>query len=103
MSVKLLTEHQLEFLSLQEAAQARLSLHLSKFHIVGNHMLWQIYFFSWLDTNFGTHGEVCLLCINGFVTINIYSTLEKTLYGVASINIYYSFMWRNVNGIKLFD
>ena len=36
--VKLLTEHQLEFLSLKEAAQARLNLHLSKYHIVGNHM-----------------------------------------------------------------
>ena len=37
MSVKLLTEHHLEFLSLTEAAQARLSLHLSKCNIVGNH------------------------------------------------------------------
>ena len=35
MSVKLLTEHNLEFLSLKGA---RLSLHLSKCHIVGNHM-----------------------------------------------------------------
>ena len=34
---KLLTEH-LEFLSLKEAAEARLSLHLSKWHIIGNHM-----------------------------------------------------------------
>ena len=34
MSVKLLTEHCLEFVSLKEAAQARLSLHLSKCHIV---------------------------------------------------------------------
>ena len=38
MSVKLLTEYHLEFLSLKEAAQAHLSLHLSKCHIVGNHM-----------------------------------------------------------------
>ena len=38
MTVKLLTENSLEFLSLKEAAQARLSLHLSKCHIVGNHM-----------------------------------------------------------------
>ena len=36
MSVKLLTEHHLEFLSLTEAAPACLSLHLSKCHIVGN-------------------------------------------------------------------
>ena len=38
MTVTLLTEHHLEFLSLKEAAQAHLSLHLSKCHIVGNHM-----------------------------------------------------------------
>ena len=40
MSVKLLTEHHLEFLSLNEAAQARLRLHLSNCHIVGNIMHW---------------------------------------------------------------
>ena len=33
-----MTEHHLEFISLKEAAQAHLSLHLSKCHIVGNHM-----------------------------------------------------------------
>ena len=38
MIVKLLTEHCLEFLSLKEAAKARLSLHMSKCHIVGIHM-----------------------------------------------------------------
>ena len=38
MIVKLLTEHHLEFLSLKEAAEASLSLHLSKCHIVGNLM-----------------------------------------------------------------
>ena len=38
MTVKLLAEHQLRFLSLMEAAQARLNLNLSKCHIVGNHM-----------------------------------------------------------------
>ena len=38
MNVKLLTEHHLEFLSLKEAAQALMSLHLSNCHIVGNHM-----------------------------------------------------------------
>ena len=43
LSVKLLTEHHLEFLSLKEAAQACLSLHLSKCHIVGNHMSRLIY------------------------------------------------------------
>ena len=38
MTLKLLTEHHLEFLSLKRDSQARLSLHLSKCHIVGNHM-----------------------------------------------------------------
>ena len=37
MSVELLTEDHLEFLSLK-AGCARLSLHLSKCHIVGNHI-----------------------------------------------------------------
>ena len=36
LTFKLLTEHHLEFLSLKGAAQARLSLRMSKCHIVGN-------------------------------------------------------------------
>ena len=42
MIVKLLTEHHLEFLSLKGGLQARLSLHMSKCHIVGNLMHWLI-------------------------------------------------------------
>ena len=39
MTIKLLTEQHFEFLMLiMEAAQVSLSLHLSKCHIVGNHM-----------------------------------------------------------------
>ena len=38
MSVKLLTEHHLQFVALKKAAQARLGLHLPKYHIVGKHM-----------------------------------------------------------------
>ena len=38
MIVKLLTEHHLEFQSLKGSAEARPSLHLSKYQIVGNHM-----------------------------------------------------------------
>ena len=38
MIVKLLNEHNLEFLSLREAAQDRLNLQMSKCHIVGNLM-----------------------------------------------------------------
>ena len=36
MSAKLLTEQHLEF----KAVQVRRSMHLSKYHIVGNHMSW---------------------------------------------------------------
>ena len=42
MIVKLLTEHHLEFLSLKKAAEARPSLHMSKYHIVGNLIQWLI-------------------------------------------------------------
>ena len=38
MTVKKLTDHHLEFLSLKGGCKARLSLHMSKCHIVGNHM-----------------------------------------------------------------
>ena len=38
MIVELLSEHHLEFLGLKKAAQAHLSLRISKYHIVGNHM-----------------------------------------------------------------
>ena len=38
MSVKLLTEHHLEFLGLKEGSKDSSELHLSKCHIVGNHV-----------------------------------------------------------------
>ena len=38
MILRLPTEHRFSFLDEQEVTQARLSLHLSKRHIVGNHM-----------------------------------------------------------------
>ena len=38
MTAKLLTEEHFEFLSFEEAAQAHLSLFMSKCHFVGNHM-----------------------------------------------------------------
>ena len=64
MSVKLLTEHILEFLSLKEATQARLSLHLSKCHIVGNHMS---------RLNYSTYNEEPLPCNYAImcVTLNV--------------------------------
>ena len=42
MTVKLLTEHHLEFLGLKGGSQARLNLQLSKCHIVGNPIHWLI-------------------------------------------------------------
>ena len=41
MNIKQLTEQHLEFLSLIWATQDRVSLHLSKCHIVGNHIITQ--------------------------------------------------------------
>ena len=38
MSVKLLTEHHLAFLNFKGGAQAHLSIHVPKCHIVENHM-----------------------------------------------------------------
>ena len=43
MTAKVLTEHHLEFLSLTGGCSASLSLHMSKYHIVGNHMARLIY------------------------------------------------------------
>ena len=43
MTLRQLTKQHLKFLSLKGAAQARLSLNLSKCHIVGNHVVAQIY------------------------------------------------------------
>ena len=45
MSVKLQTEHYLEFLSLKRDCTGFLSLHLSKCHIVENQMLWLMHQF----------------------------------------------------------
>ena len=67
ISLKLLTEHHLECLSLKEAAQARLSLHLSKCHIVGNHM-------SRLKCTFSYHEEY-----TGKVYLKFSKRLEEEL------------------------
>ena len=40
MTVKLLSEQHFEFLSYEGAAQTRLCLHMSKCHIIGNHVSW---------------------------------------------------------------
>ena len=57
MTVKLLTELHLEFLSLKGGCKARLSLHLSKRHIVGNHMSWLI--FNYVQYILHKHFQVC--------------------------------------------
>ena len=71
MSLKLLTEHHLEFLSLKEAAQACPSLHLSKCHIVGNHMSRLIY--------------LILVCGNVKLWLLIW-----TIYDLISFIVYFS-------------
>ena len=43
MNVEILSEHHLEFVSLKVNAEARMSLHMSKCHIVGNLMHWLNY------------------------------------------------------------
>ena len=52
MNNKLLTKHLLKFLSLKKQASLdRLILHLSKCHIVGNHMSWLNYVIACRNAN----------------------------------------------------
>ena len=51
MTVKLLTGHHLKFLSLKGRRQTPLSLHLSKRHIVGNHMPWLFFCFYYVSAH----------------------------------------------------
>ena len=69
MTVKLLTERHLEFLSIKGAAQAHLILHLSKCHIVGNHMPRLNYLlFNCIDfNNNGNYHFECFLFVSFFV------------------------------------
>ena len=63
MNFKLLAEHCLEFLSLKAAAEARLSLHMSKCHIVGNHMLRLI---------------ICIIFVFGFGLLQKFKLVSKS-------------------------
>ena len=54
MIVKLLTEHHLEFM---EAAEDRLSLHMSKCHIVENLMYWLNYISLLCDKSGNKHAS----------------------------------------------
>ena len=65
MIVKLLTEHHLEFLSFQEAAEARPSLHLSKywkFHAAAHFIF--ILFLSFFSSKPDQHLNAILKCFN---------------------------------------
>ena len=71
----LLTEHHLEFLSLKKGdTQARLSLYLSKCHIVGNHMSQLI------------NKELCVTTIE--------SPLKKGTWGYDAFSVVYVAMQR---------
>ena len=66
MSVKLLTGHHLEFLSLKkEAAQVHLSKHWSKCHIVGNHMSWLNYYIEGKQGNVSFDFRCCMAAMCG--------------------------------------
>ena len=64
MIVKLLTKHHLEFLSLKEGYTGSPSLHLSKYHIVGNHMSRLNYLHPYfVDASSKASGESAQTCI----------------------------------------
>ena len=64
MIVKLLTENHLKFKALKQAAEAHRSLHLSKCHIVGNHMSRLEYFVycNLLVTHHIRHHRCLIIC-----------------------------------------
>ena len=63
MTLRLLTEHHLEFLSLKGDAQARLSLHLLKCHIVENHMSRLIIIWLCLITSIHSNSSMIQKCV----------------------------------------
>ena len=64
MTVRPQSEYQSEKISLKVAAQARLSLHLSKCHIAGNHMLWLNYYIQYFE-------KICLSVIELKIISNL--------------------------------
>ena len=72
MIVKLLTEHHFEFLSLKEAAQARLILHLSKCQIVGNLItrLFMQQLYKLTGASSSSFSSVVLMCSNPSLNAN---------------------------------
>ena len=74
MSVKLLTDYHLEFLSLKEHAHAHLCLHMSKCHIVGNLM-------SRLICALSTYFIPAIFILYQTRTISEYLKYKKIPYG----------------------
>ena len=66
MNVRVLTEHHYEFLSLKGGIQARLSLHMSKCHIVANLMprpkLWKVTLLESIPPAHPSVGKECNPC-----------------------------------------
>ena len=63
MTIKLLSEYNLEFLSLNGGCTDLLSLHLSKCHVVGNHMSRLMYKFDAVDVDIShTDTEMNVIC-----------------------------------------
>ena len=78
MTVDLLTEHHFEFISLKGgASQARLSLHLSKCHINGNHMSRLKYNIFWL-------GLILYIPVNSYGHVRTLSSPNHTFFWESS-------------------
>ena len=87
MRVNLHTEHHLEFLSLTDAAQARLSLHLSNCHIVENHMSrlsYHSFIFPAFNLSYQAHAILLLSC-HPRVTVMSYF-VYKVIMDLSSID-----------------
>ena len=75
MSVKLLTEHHLEILSLRR-------LHLSECHIVENHMSWLNYMSVHETLAHNTY--VQMLPLNTMLSLNTYTDISRWARGLVS-------------------
>ena len=82
MIVKLLTEHHLEFLRLKGGCRGLLSLHMSKYHIIGNHMHWLINVILVWTFRYGT--SHCGEC-SGSVVETKYLTRDQKVPGSSLI------------------
>ena len=85
MNLKPLTEHLLEWLSLKEAADAHLRLHLSKRHIIGeSHALAQIYYYSFGIAHYTNADYSLYMCrLHSHEVIKLISCSTKLSMGSA--------------------